>query len=73
MARPGRKSKGPRRAMHVRVPVDHYAAYEAVAAQAGMPLADWVALTLARSQDLPEPAYVHRPSGTSQRELPLGA
>ena len=55
--------------MHVRVPVDHYAAYEAVAAQAGMPLADWVALTLARSQDLPEPAYVHR----SQRYEPAGA
>jgi hypothetical protein len=59
--------------MHVRVPVDHYAAYEMLAAEAGMPLADWVALTLARSQDLPEPAYVYRSSGTSQRELPLGA
>lgn len=59
--------------MHVRVPVDHYAAYEAVAAESGMPLADWVALTLARSQDLPEPSYVHRSSGAPQGELPLGA
>ena len=59
--------------MHVRVPVDHYAEYEAMAAQAGMPLADWVALTLAKAHDLAEPAYLHRDRITNQRELPLGA
>jgi hypothetical protein len=57
--------------MHVRVPRTHHAIYERAAAEAGMPLGDYVALMLARAHELDEPEYVHR--RRDQRELPLGA
>lgn len=57
--------------MHVRVPRDHRAVYERAAAEAGIPLGDYVALMLARAHELAEPEYVHR--NRDQVELPLGA
>lgn len=70
-ARVGRRPKGDREAMHVRVPKDHKRRYEQEAAEAGLCVADYVAIVLARAHHLEEPAYVHRTQ--DQEALPLGA
>jgi hypothetical protein len=57
--------------MHVRVPRDHRVVYEQAARSAGIPLGDYIALSLAQAHELAEPDYVHR--NTGQEELPLPA
>jgi hypothetical protein len=57
--------------MHVRVPKPHHAIYEQAAKEAGIPLGDYVALSLARFHELDEPEYIHR--DRNQAELPLPA
>lgn len=70
-ARLGRRPKGEREAMHVRVPKEHKRLYEQEAAEAGLCVADYVAIVLARAHKLEEPSYIHR--GQEQEALPLGA
>jgi len=73
MAKPGRKPKGDRSPMHVRIPRNHRVLYEQAAATAGLPLSDYVAIVLARAHELDEPDYVQRERNRHQVELPLGA
>ena len=70
-ARIGRRPKGDREAMHVRVPKDHKRRYEQEATEAGLCVADYVAIVLARAHQLEEPDYLHR--SQNQEALPLGA
>lgn len=69
--RPGNPGKGSRRAITVRVPEEHKHAYEAAAAEHGLPLSDYLALELARRFDLGEPEYLQKVKG--QEQLPMGA
>src|SRR5659263_188951 len=71
MAKPGRKPKGDRSPMHVRIPRNHRVLYEQAAATAGLPLSDYVAIVLARAHELDEPDYVQRERDRHQVELPL--
>lgn len=73
MAKPGRKPKGDRHPMLVRVPKEHHALYAAAAKQAGMPLGDFLAVVLAERFDLDVPSYVDRDKNRNQRELPISA
>lgn len=68
--RPGPLGKGDRTPMHVRVPRKHREFYEAAAAEAGLPLSDYVAEQLARVHDLDVPEYVNRRSDPGQLALP---
>jgi hypothetical protein len=61
-AKPGPEPKGDRTAYTLRAPRDHMDYYKAAAVAAGLPLGDYLALVLARSHDLEEPAYLHRPN-----------
>ena len=72
-ARLGRRPKGNREALHVRVPKDHKRRYEQEAADAGLCVADYVALVLARAHRLEDPEYVHRGRDLNQAQLPLSA
>jgi hypothetical protein len=77
--RPGPVPKGARKQFTVRALEDHVPVYEAAAAEAGIPLGDYIAGVLARAHGLPEPTYIHRPSRSDRRprrgqeELPIGA
>lgn len=59
-ARPGPKPKGVRRQFTLRVPDDQYEVYQGLAAEAGMPVSDYLAVMLARHHGLPDPEYVLR-------------
>lgn len=66
----GRRPKGDREPMHVRVPRDHKRLYEQEAAKAGLFVGDYIAVMLARAHDLPEPDYLPQ---LHEERLPLGA
>lgn len=57
-SRVGRPPKGDREGLTVRFPRTHLDTYRAQAAAAGLPVGDYVALVLARSTGLDEPAYL---------------
>lgn len=71
--KPGPQPKGERSAFTIRVPIDYRPILDAAAAEAGMSLGDYAATVLARSLDLPDPAYIHAKDQKDQEALPLGA
>lgn len=70
MPRPGRKPRGERSAITVRLPVDHRSVYQNEADAQGLGLGDYIMLKLAESHDLEEPAYMQR---DDPGQLRLGA
>lgn len=54
----GRPSRGARKGVVARVPEDHYAVYNAEAAQLGIPIGSWATMQLAKLYNLPVPQYV---------------
>ena len=72
MAPRGRRPKGTRSQLTVRIPASHRPVYEAEAQRAGLALGDYIAVALAREHNLAEPDYLNRPPA-AQEALPLGA
>lgn len=70
-SKPGPPPKGDRDAYTLRAPREHMETYRAAAAAQGLKLSDYLALVLARSHHLDDPAYVHR-AGPDQPELLTG-
>lgn len=58
----GRSNKGVRKPTMVRLPLTDHQEYVELAAKAGLPLGDYLALQLARAHGRPEPAYIERAS-----------
>lgn len=73
--KPGPKPRGDRGTVASRVPVDQKAFYEERAAEAGLPLSDYVAVLLAQAHGLPVPDYIVRaaPDAHHQQELGISA
>lgn len=71
MAKRGPAPKGTRSQVTFRAPIDQLQQYRILADQAGLPLGDYLALQLARAHNLPEPAYLRRPS--DHPRLPISA
>jgi hypothetical protein len=74
--KPGRKAKGVRSQITLRVPAKHRELYAHAARTAGMALSDYLAMVLAKAHHLPVPAVEPAASGeavqeTAQEELPL--
>ncbi|GAA3455930.1 hypothetical protein GCM10018962_77640 [Dactylosporangium matsuzakiense] len=69
--KPGRKGKGERQQLSVRFPAEHFAAYQAAADEAGLPLGDYVVreMALRHSLELPEWLQTER----DQDQLPLAS
>lgn len=67
----GRKPKGVREQIGVRVPVDQKAFYEQAARDAGLPLGDYVAIILAEHHQLDIPSYLTE--SKNQERLPISA
>lgn len=70
-AKRGRKPKGVREQIGVRVPVEQKALYEEAARAAGLPLGDYVAIILAQHHDLDLPSYLLE--NKNQEQLPISA
>jgi hypothetical protein len=72
--KPGRKSKGPRVQVPIRLPTEFYEAVEQIAKQDGIWITDVVTRMVAESLGRPAPDYCHpkpvRPAHR-QEELPL--
>ena len=68
----GRVRGSDRVSLRVRIPRDVKAAVDAAAAESGLPITDYVALTLARRLNLPDPDYISIPAPSDQDELELG-
>lgn len=78
--KPGTRPRGERANITVRVPVDQHEVYSAHAAELGIPIGSYVALTLAKIEGLPIPDYIEeeirkaasrRAHEAEQEELPL--
>lgn len=54
----GRPGKGRRSMMAARAPEEQAEHYFALASELGLPLSDWIVLTLAESTGLPVPQYI---------------
>ena len=67
--KPGRKSKGPRVQVPVRLPTEFYEAVEEIAKRDGIWITDVVTRMVAESLGRPAPDYCHPKS--QQEELPL--
>lgn len=67
--RPGPPGKGRRRQITVRIPSVHYEHYERTARMVGMPLGDYLVLTLSDAVGLHPPPYLRRRS--DEEMLPL--
>lgn len=70
--RGGRKPKGKRAQVTLRIPEDQKPVFEAAAREAGMFLGDYVALVLAQHHDLPAPDYLF-PRDKGQEALAISA
>lgn len=55
---PAPKAGGRREQLLARVPTEDAQAYREMAKEAGLPVTDWVALTLAQATGRPAPEYV---------------
>jgi hypothetical protein len=69
--KPGRKSKGPRVQVPVRLPTEFYEAIDEIAKRDGIWITDVVTRMVAESLGLPAPAYCHPKPKSAQEELPL--
>lgn len=69
--KPGRKSKGPRVQVPVRLPTEFYEAVEQIAKQDGIWITDVVTRMVAESLGRPAPDYCQPTSKSQQEELPL--
>jgi hypothetical protein len=69
--KPGRKSKGPRVQVPVRLPTEFYEAVEQIAKQDGIWITDVVTRMVAESLGRPAPDYCHPKTDSHQEELPL--
>lgn len=69
--KPGRKSKGPRVQVPVRLPTEFYEAVEEIAKRDGIWITDVVTRMVAESLGLPAPDYCHPKTKHQQEELPL--
>ena len=70
--RRGPVSKGDRQQMTFRLPRTHLELYRKLAEDAGLPLSDYLALSLAQRHGLEEPGYIGWPRH-EQGELPISA
>jgi hypothetical protein len=77
--RGGRKPVAARRSQTVRIPVDHYAAYEEAAREEGLPMGDYLVRELARVHGYAVPDYIVKRQQEAlgqrmhQQELPISA
>ncbi|MEO7195625.1 MAG: hypothetical protein ABIZ05_12540 [Pseudonocardiaceae bacterium] len=69
--KPGRKSKGPRVQVPVRLPTEFYEAVEEIAKRDGIWITDVVTRMVAESLGRPAPDYCHPKATSQQEELPL--
>jgi hypothetical protein len=69
--KPGRKSKGPRVQVPVRLPTEFYEAVEEIAKRDGIWITDVVTRMVAESLGRPAPDYCHPKATNQQEELPL--
>jgi hypothetical protein len=69
--KPGRKSKGPRVQVPVRLPTEFYEAVEEIAKRDGIWITDVVTRMVAESLGRPAPAYCNPQPMNQQEELPL--
>lgn len=70
---PGRKPKGKRSAVTVRVPEDQKPLLEAQARKAGLPLGDYIAKILAEHHEYPVPGYLTQHQEKGQPQLQFSA
>jgi hypothetical protein len=69
--KPGRKSKGPRVQVPVRLPVEFHEAIEEIAKRDGIWITDVVTRMVAESLGRPAPEYCQPKTTSQQEELPL--
>ncbi len=71
--RPGRKTKGLRVQVPVRMPAEFHAEVERIAQRDGIPVTDVVTRMIAESLGRPAPDYCYPTRSGAQEELPLKA